>query len=158
VRKELIEEFEPPFIGWASVKPEVFETIDFWEIKELQLSESASRFEVGSPSFISFVGADAAIKLLLDMNIDTIHKRVLSLTDMLIDSLKNSGFNLTTPEDTKHRSGIIHFTTDKAEDKAKRLARKQIIISARSHGLRVAPHFYNSEEEIDHFIRELTSL
>jgi len=158
VRKGLIEEFEPPFIGWASVKPEVFETIDFWEINELQLSESASRFEVGSPSFISFVGANAAIRLLLEMNIDTIQKRVLSLTDMLIDSLKNSGFNLTTPEETEHRSGIIHVTTDRAEDKAKRLARKQIIISARSHGLRVSPHFYNSEEEIDHFIRELTAL
>jgi len=37
VRKELIEKFEPPFVGWASVKSEVFETIDFWDIWSLKL-------------------------------------------------------------------------------------------------------------------------
>jgi len=57
VKDELIEKFEPPFVGWASVKDEVFETIDFWDIWSLKLSETASRFEVGSPSFISLTGA-----------------------------------------------------------------------------------------------------
>jgi cysteine desulfurase/selenocysteine lyase len=32
VRKEFIEKFEPPFIGWASVKPEIFDTVEFWDI------------------------------------------------------------------------------------------------------------------------------
>lgn len=59
VKEEFIENFEPPFVGWASVKQEVFETLDFWDIWSLRLSENASRFEVGSPSTISFVGATA---------------------------------------------------------------------------------------------------
>lgn len=158
VCKELVEKLEPPFIGWASVKPEVFETIDFWDIWQLQLSETASRFEVGCPSFISFVGAAAALQLLLDVSIDRIQKRVLGLTESLMDSVRNLGFHLTTPEDRERRSGIVHFLVDRPQEMTERLRKKGIIISARSNGLRVAPHFYNTEEEIDRLIKELKSL
>jgi selenocysteine lyase/cysteine desulfurase len=155
VRKELAEKLEPPFIGWASVKPEVFDTVDFWEIWHLQLSDTASRFEVGSPSFISFVGAAAAIQFLLDVGIENIQKRILGLTQQLIEGVKSLGFSLTTPEDDECRSGIVHFLADKAQEKSERLKKKGIIVSARANGLRVAPHFYNTEEEIELFIKEL---
>lgn len=155
VRKELVERFEPPFIGWASVKPEVFDTIEFWDIWRLQLSETASRFEVGSPSFISFVGAAVAIQLLLDVGIENIQKRIFGLTELLMDSVKNLGWHLTTPEDKECRSGIVHFLVNRAQERVERLRKKGIIVSARSKGLRVAPHFYNTEEEIARLIREL---
>ncbi|MEA2089773.1 MAG: aminotransferase class V-fold PLP-dependent enzyme [Thermoproteota archaeon] len=155
VRKELIEKFEPPFVGWASVTPEVFETIDFWDIWKLRLSENAGRFEVGSPSIVSFVGAQAALKLLLDTGIAPIEKRVLHLTDYLIESLKELKFKLQTPEDHNCRSGIVNFLMEKPEEKAEELRGKGIFVSARAHGIRVSPHFYNIEQEIDCFINEL---
>lgn len=155
VRREHVEKFEPPFIGWASVKPEVFETIDFWDIWEPRLSHTASRFEVGSPSFISFAGAAVAIQLLLEIGIRNIQKRVLGLTELLVESLQDSGFDLTTPVDPEHRSGIVHFLVGNAQEKAEKLKKKGIIVSARSNGLRVSPHFYNNEEEIKHLIQEV---
>jgi selenocysteine lyase/cysteine desulfurase len=155
VRRELVERFEPPFIGWASVKPEVFETTEFWDIWQLRLSETASRFEVGSPSFISFIGAAVALQLLLDVGIENIQRRILGLTEMLMDSVKNLGLRLTTPEDKECRSGIVHFLVDRAQERAERLRKNGIIVSARSHGLRVAPHFYNTEEELERLTREL---
>ncbi|MBX5328562.1 MAG: aminotransferase class V-fold PLP-dependent enzyme [Candidatus Bathyarchaeota archaeon] len=69
VKEELIEKFEPTFVGWASVKQEIFETIDFWDIWSLKLSDTASRFEVGSPGFISFIGTMEALKLLLEFGL-----------------------------------------------------------------------------------------
>ena len=155
VRKELIDKFDPPFIGWASVKPEVFETIDFWDIWHLRLSGTASRFEVGSPSFIGFVGAAVAIKLLLDVGIRNIQKRVISLTDMLINLVEAFGLQVTSPKEPEHRSGIVHFLVDRAQEKAESLQRQGIIVSARSHGLRVSPHFYNTEEEIERLAKNL---
>ena len=155
VQKKLIDRFEPPFIGWASVRPEVFDTIGFWDISRLQLSETASRFEVGSPSFISFVGAAAALELLLSVGIEKIQARILSLTETLMDSVRNLGLRITTPKDKEQRSGIVHFCVDKAQEKAERLKKKGVIVSARSHGLRVAPHFYNTEAELEALIREL---
>ena len=155
VNKELIEKFEPPLVGWASVKPEVFETLDFWDIWSLKLSETASRFEVGSPSFISLTGAAESLKILLNFGIENIEKRILKITDHLIESVKSAGLKLQTPEEPQHRSGIVNFKIDKAKEIAESLNRKGIIVSARAHGLRVSPHFYNTEEEIDKFMEEI---
>ena len=80
VREELIEKLEPPYVGWASVKQEIFETVDFWDIWGLRLSETASRFEVGTPSAVSFVGATEAMKMLLNSGIENIERRVIELT------------------------------------------------------------------------------
>ncbi|MDH7564276.1 MAG: aminotransferase class V-fold PLP-dependent enzyme [Candidatus Bathyarchaeota archaeon] len=155
VRRELIEKFEPPFVGWASVKPEVFETTDFWDIWKPQYSETASRFEAGSPSIISFLGARAAIKLLLDVGVDRIEKRILALTDYLIDELKNAGFKLQTPEDRVCRGGIVNFKVKNPQKMQEQLAEKGIIVTARANGIRVSPHFYNTEEEIDRLVEEV---
>ena len=155
VKEELIENFEPPFVGWASVKQEVFETLDFWDIWSLKLSETASRFEVGSPSTISFVGASAAMKMLLDFGIAKIEERILKLTDYLIEAVKNLGLKLKTPEERQHRSGIINFHIANPEEVVRHLRSKGIVVSARAHGIRVSPHFYNTENEIDTLVEEL---
>ena len=156
VRGDLIEKFEPSFIGWASVKPEVFKTIDMWEIHRLNLSETASRFEVGTPSRVSLCGAVAALKLLLNTGIDNIEKRVLKLTDHLIDKLSEKGLKFQTPLEPECRSGIVNFLIDNAQERTSKLAEKGIVVSARSHGIRVSPHFYNTEEEIDKLVEETT--
>ena len=156
VRGGLIENFAPPLIGWASVKPEIFETIDTWEIHHLNLSETASRFEVGTPSRVSFCGAAAALKLLLNTGIQNIEKRVLKLTDFLIRRLMEKSLKLQTPLEPEYRSGIVNFLIDDPQDRTKKLAEKGIIVSARSHGIRVSPHFYNTEEEIDKLVEEAT--
>ncbi|MEM2912114.1 MAG: aminotransferase class V-fold PLP-dependent enzyme [Candidatus Bathyarchaeia archaeon] len=158
VKEELIEDFEPPFVGWASVKQEVFETLDFWDIWSLRLSETANRFETGSPSAISFVGAAEAIKMLLNFGIEEIEKRVLKLTDHIIEAVKSLRLTLQTPEDSPHRSGIVNFKINKPREVVKELRRKGIIVSARAHGIRVSPHFYNTEEEIEKLIDEVRKI
>jgi len=155
VKKDLIKELEPPFVGWASVKEEVFETLDFWDIWSLKLSETASRFEVGSPSFISLAGATEALKMLLKIGIENIERRILKLTDRLIEAVKDLGLRLQTPEEQPYRSGIVNFKIYKPQKVVEKLNSKGIIVSARDHGIRVSPHFYNTEEEIDKLIREI---
>jgi selenocysteine lyase/cysteine desulfurase len=155
VKEELIENFEPPFVGWASVKQEIFETLDFWDIWSLRLSETASRFEVGSPSTISFVGATAAIKMLLDVGIDKIEERILKLTSHLIEGVKNLGLKLQTPEEKQHRSGIVNFQIAYPKEVVRNLRSRGIVVSARAHGIRVSPHFYNTETEIETLVDTL---
>lgn len=155
VKEDLIEKFEPPFVGWASVKEEVFETIEFWDIWSLRLSETASRFEIGSPSFISLIGAAEALKMLLDIGIEKIERRILNLTDHLIEAVKDLKLELQTPEDPEYRSGIVNFKIDKPQEVAGKLKNKRIVVSARAHGIRVSPHFYNTEEEINKLIKEI---
>jgi cysteine desulfurase/selenocysteine lyase len=154
-KEELIEKFEPTFIGWASVKPEVFEMTDFWDIWNLRLSETASRFEIGSPSILSLLGAKEAMKMLMNFGIENAEARILKLTSRLIESIKGSGLKLQTPEETQYRSGIVNFKIDRAKEIAQTLNKKGIIVSARANGIRVSPHFYNTEEEIDRLTEEI---
>ena len=155
VKDELIEKFEPPFVGWASVNDEVFETVDFWDIWNLKFSETASRFEVGSPSFITLVGATEALKMVLDIGVENIERRILKLTSYLIDAVKGLRLKLQTPEERHCRSGIVNFRIDKPQEVAEKLKNKGIVVSARSHGIRVSPHFYNTEEEINRLVDEI---
>ena len=155
VKRELVEKFEPPLVGWLSVKPEVFETIDFWDIWSLKLSETASRFEVGTPSFISIAGIIQALKMLLDFGMENVERRILKLTDYLIETVKDLGLKLQTPEEKQYRSGIVNFKISNPKELAEKLNGKNIVVSARSHGIRVSPHFYNIEEEIDTLMEEV---
>lgn len=155
VKDELIEKFEPPLVGWASVKQETFETIDFYDIWKLNLSKTASRFEVGTSSTMSFVGAAEAMKMLLNHGLENVQRRIVKVTGHLIDFVKDSGFELQTPEEKQCRSGIVNFKMAKPQRTVEKLAKKGIIVSARSHGIRVSPHFYNTEQEIDTLMEEI---
>ena len=65
------------------------------------------------------------------------------------------GLKLQTPEEPQYRSGVVNFKIDKPKEVAQNLNHKGIIVSARAYGLRVSPHFYNTEEEIDKFVEEI---
>jgi len=155
VKDELIDKFEPPFVGWASVDQEIFETADFYDIWNLKLSKTASRFEVGSPSTMSFVGAAEAMKMLLEVGTEKVKTRIMKLTDRVIDSVKDLGLKLQTPEEKSCRSGIVNFKVSKPLKLVERLGKKKIVVSARAQGIRVSPHYYNTEEEIDKLMEEV---
>jgi selenocysteine lyase/cysteine desulfurase len=155
VKQELIDKFEPSFAGWASVKQEVFNTVDFWDNCNLDFSETASRFEVGSPSFISFAGATEALRMFLQVGMENVESRILKLTNHLIDAIKNLGLQLQTPEELECRSGIVNFKIEKPREMVENLKREGIVVSARSNGIRVSPHFYNAEEEIDKLVENI---
>lgn len=154
VKDELIEKFEPPFVGWASVKPETFETADFYDIWNLNLSKTASRFEIGSPCTISLAGAKEAMEMLLQFGIENVRKRIMKLTDRVINAAEDLGLKLQTPKEKQCRSGIVNFKIERPQKLVEKLDRKGIVVSARMNGIRISPHYYNTEEEIDMLMEE----
>ncbi len=153
VKEGLIEKFEPPLVGWASVDQKIFETADFWDIWSLKLSKTASRFEAGTSSRLGQVGAKVAMKMLLDFGIENVKGRIRKLTDQLIDSVKELNLQLQTPEEEQYRSGIVNLKINEPQNVALKLGRKGIMVSARANGIRVSPHFYNTEEEIERLVK-----
>ena len=82
------------------------------------------------------------------------------MTDYLIDKLQNLDLEILSPiEDKKYRSGIVVFKSNKRKkpiDIVTELQkRERIIVSARGKGIRVSPHFYNNEEDIDRLVAAL---
>ena len=158
IKEDLIEKFEPTFVGCAGVKPEIFETSNLWNNRELILRRDAGRFEVSWPGDIPLIGVMAALRMILGFGIDWIEGRVLRLTGFLMDGLEDLGLRLQTPREDEERSGIVNFLVDDPDEMVKLLRGKGIIVSARGCGVRVSPHFYNTEEEIRILIDVLKDL
>ena len=84
----------------------------------------ARRFEVGSPSYICLVGATEAIRLLLRSGMKNVENRILELSGYLIDSLKELGLNVHTPEKKDTRAGIISFQIERAVEVVEKMSGK----------------------------------
>jgi len=156
LKKEYLEdskEFKPPFFSHLGQKH-----IDGFENMKMNVSDTASRFELGSPHFPNIFAFNAAIKYISKIGIDEIEKRILSLTDYLVEKLQELNLRVSSPLEEKYRSGIIVFKADKSEEIVTKLKKEMIIVSARGDGIRVSPHFYNNEEDIDKLVSKLKQL
>jgi cysteine desulfurase/selenocysteine lyase len=126
---------------------------------KLIMSDTATRFELGTPHFQNIIALNAAIRYMLKLGTKEIEKRILALTDYLIDRLLNMDLKILSPiENKKERSGIVIFTpfNMKPIKIVAELERKnRIVVSARGKGIRVSPHFYNNEADIDKLILAL---
>jgi cysteine desulfurase/selenocysteine lyase len=132
-------------LGWASVGDADFFNYD------TTLHGDARRFETGTLNTVGIAGLKVAAELLLETGIEQISERILYLTDLLCEGLTKIGFDILTPRDPGEKSGIVTFTKggidlDAVED---RLRNRRIIATARNGCIRLSPHFYNSEEEIE---------
>ena len=143
-RRELVERIHPPLIGWKTVKKEFdFDHADF------ALKIDAGRFEEGSMNLLGIFGLGAAISLLSEVGVKAIEERVLGLGDAIIREAEERGYALLTPKARKERGGNITIAGDfDPAGTRDRLREQGIMMNARGGGLRISPHFYNSEEEI----------
>lgn len=122
----------------------------------------ARRFEPGSPLMLGALGGAAAIELFLALGIPRVHAAALQLSDLLIDGLRARGLRLLLPSPPGLRSPIVTFVPAGGAAAAQRigaalLARK-VACSRRAGGIRVAPHAFNTEEDIDRFFFALDAI
>ena len=157
IKKEHLEnnrEFHPPFFSQFGQKHrEIFDN------SKIDMSNTASRFELGSPHFSNILSLKAAIQYISKIGITYIERRILDLTSYLAERLEELNLEILSPlKDEKSRSGIILFKMHNADEIVRKLEKKRVIVSARAGGIRVSPHLYNNEQDIDTLIRELRFL
>ncbi|HEX9984730.1 MAG TPA: aminotransferase class V-fold PLP-dependent enzyme [Thermoanaerobaculia bacterium] len=118
----------------------------------LELHDDGRRFEAGSLNTNGIYGLRAAIDLLLEVGIDAIRDRVLTLANRLADGLAGEGFVIGSPRPVA--SGIVGATPPDVESRStlwyhRKLEEATIVCSPREGMLRFSPHFYNDESEVD---------
>lgn len=74
--------------------------------------------------------------MLLYYGVENVKKRIMKLTDRLIKAVKEKRFELQTPEEEQCRSGIVNIKTRKPQKITERLAKKGIVVSARTNGVK----------------------
>lgn len=156
VRKDWLSRIEPALLGWNSVSGCLdFDRIDF------RLKADAQRFEEGSQNGLSIYGMGGAVELLLEIGVEQIAARILGLTELLIEGLRSLGCRIRTPLEPSLRSGIVSFNLHE-DPESRRLTQLErylyengIYTAIRAGGLRLSPHFYNTEEEMQRVLETI---
>jgi len=152
--REVINQIDPPLVGWKTVINEYeYENID------LSLKPTTLKFEEGSLSIVGILALGASLELLMEMGIENINNEIYRLGDLIIEEAKSRKFHLITPQDKNKRGGAITFSGSFDPYRLKlKLRDKNILVNVRGGGLRVSPHFYNTDEEISLLFAEIDKL
>jgi len=144
ISADLFHQLHPAYVGWLSVK----DSWNFFDYR-LDLLEDAGRFEIATPNFLGIKGLRISTDILLEAGITAIEQHLLKLGDKLIDGLSAQGFHYIGAAERKNRSGIYSFRTVNEKALFTHLQTQRIHLSLREDIIRFAPHFYNTEAEID---------
>lgn len=149
VAPHLHRQLTPVFAGWLGVK-------DAWNFLDynLDLLEDAERYEIGTANFLGMFGGAAATGLLLEAGPENTEQHLLALGDRLIGGLSEMGMQYIGSDQRNQRSGIYSFKAGDVENLISELQSKKIHVVGRNGAMRVAPHFYNNEDDIDQLILE----
>lgn len=150
ISKRIFNQLKPNNTGWLSAEWDNFN--DFSQLRPLK--NTAARYEEGTRNLIGIYGFREHLKLILEIGVEEIEKRIFSFRKMLINGLKERGCEILSPLDKGNGSGIVTFKPKRtsSEELYDNLVAKKIIVSLRGGWLRVSPHFYNTEEEIEQFL------
>jgi selenocysteine lyase/cysteine desulfurase len=150
VRKEIQGFLRPTTIGWMSVKdPFSFGSNRF------EFHDSARRYEAGSYCYPGVFALGAALDVIREIGIESISRRILSMTHRLTAGLRDKGYRVISSRHPAEASGIVAFVSDVHDHNQIQRhleTEHRIVIAVRCGRLRASPHFYNSEREIDQLI------
>ena len=145
VKKSILDELEVSFGGWLGDKNQ-FE----YSFREYEPADSARRFETGTPDMISYSALKESLDLILSIGIDNIQRRNLELARYLVEKIGSILEVASYLRDGEPLSPIVSFKAPDAKNLAKKLREKYgIVVAPRLGRIRVSPHFYNNEEDID---------
>jgi kynureninase len=134
----------PAFTGWqAHQRPFAFES-------EMHYAEQAWRWLNGTPAIPALFAAIDGPRIVRRAGVEQIREKSIRQTTRLIEMADARGFSVTAPRNAVQRGGTVAFDVPHAYGVAQALLANSVIVDYRpSAGVRVAPHFYTSDEELD---------
>jgi len=154
VRRELIEALQPSAVGWMAVRG----ADDFTRLTDYDytLRHDARRFEVLTLDYQAIVGMIASLELLHELGPSNVVAHVEHLADRIVTWAESrDDVRLVTPADRAHRAGIVSLAPRDPAAASARLKEAGVIHSLREGAIRLAPHGYNTDDEIDRALAAL---
>jgi cysteine desulfurase / selenocysteine lyase len=152
IRRDLVDFLHPVDIGWNSVVgARNFSTIDF------RLKPHAGRWESGSLNVAGITALGASLQILVQIGFPAITARVLDLTDTICAGVARLGWHVFSSREENEKSGIVSVEVPggHAGEVVRRCRAAGIIVNQRAGRLRLSPHFYNNEEEVEKLLEVL---
>jgi kynureninase len=154
VRPDLLNTLRPKVTGWfASQQPFAFNMTDF------PLRDDAYRLMNGTPGIASLYAIQPGVDVITEVGVKNIRAKSIRQTSLLIELADAAGYPVVSPRDTHFRAGTVTLNPPHAYAVSRELLARDIVIDYRANaGIRVAPHFYNSDDEVRAVVETITAI
>jgi kynureninase len=153
VRPDLAERLEPTATGWqAHARPFAF-------AEEMEYAGGAARFLTGTPNVPAHYAGTAGYDLIEEIGVERIRANSLRQTERLIALADGAGFEVASPRDPSRRAGTVTIRVPEFPAVHRELTERQVLCDFRPDaGIRLGPHFFTSDEELERTIAEIEDI
>jgi kynureninase len=154
VRPDLRHKFAPAITGWfAHQRPFGF------EVGAIDRREDNFGFMNGTTHIPALYAAGPGLDIIARVGVDRIRQKSQRQTQRLIEGARNRGWPVRTPLDPIERGGTVSIDCPHAQEASRELLAREILVDYRpAAGIRMSPHFYNRDEEIDFALDQLEDI
>jgi kynureninase len=154
VRPELRDRLEPKVTGWMAHRaPFAFEP------GEIDYAGDIHRFLHGSPAIPALYAAESGYDIINEIGVERIRAKSIRLTERLIELADEQGWRVNSPRDSSKRGGSVIIDVPHAGEVVRELAARDVLVDHRpGAGVRIGPHFFNTDEEIERIVDEIKDI
>jgi kynureninase len=154
VRRDLWPALSPRLTGWmAHQNPFEFDP------GPIRFAGDAFRFLNGTPNIPGLYAARSGYEIIQEVGVENIRAKSIRQTSALIDLAEQAGYRVNSPKDSRERGGTVTLDVPNAYDITQELLRRDFLVDYRpGAGIRIAPHFYTKDEELELVMEEIQSL
>ena len=154
VRPELRDKLEPKVTGWSAHRaPFAFEP------GEIDYSNDIHRFLHGSPAIPALYAAESGYDLINEIGVEKIREKSIRQTTRLIEMAGERGWRVNSPRDSAKRGGSVIIDVPHAGEVVRELSARDVLVDFRpGAGIRIGPHFFNTDEELESFANEVENI
>lgn len=154
VRPDLLTTLDPKVTGWfAHKRPFAFEVDNF------ELREDAYRLMNGTPGIASLHSIQPGVDIITEVGVDNIRAKSIRQTSLLIELADKYGYEVVSPRQTEFRAGTVTLNPPESYAVSRELLARGIKIDYREKaGIRIAPHFYNTDDEVEQAVTTIAEI
>lgn len=150
----IVDRLEPAFAGWFShARPFGFEA------PPIEYAPGVARFTGGTPNMPAYYQAREGYRIIREVGVGAIREKARRQTGILVDGALQRGLAVNTPFDFDRRGNHVTVDMPGAQEVKDELIRRGFVVDYRpGAGIRIAPHFYNTDEECEAVLDEIMAI
>lgn len=147
VRSDLHSRLEPKVTGWMAHRaPFAFEP-------EMDYADDIHRFLHGSPAVPTYYAAESGYNMVNQIGVERIREKSVRQTTRLIELADAQGWKVNSPREAAQRGGSVIIDAPYSGEVVRELAARDVLVDFRpGAGIRIGPHFFNTDAEVDRVI------
>lgn len=154
VRPDLRPKLSPKISGWLAHKRPFH-----FEAAALDPREDSYRFLNGTPHIPALYACPPGLEIIHQVGVEKIREKSVRQTTQLIDGALRRGWPVNSPRDRSERGGTVSLDCPHAQEVKNELVARNILVDYRpGAGIRISPHFYNRDDEIDFSLAQIDEI